>query len=231
MGVPPDARPRQFNRGNWLPWVKMLQSVARIRLRVVVDLHRLVVGAIAQQQRQLAGRIAAAEGSGSDDDGFAEWLAEEDHQLEDLLRQATLSHATYLFHAVESELRVPFSWRFSGLQKGTREKLVRRLHSRDGLENLTNTYFRFPLSAVDEYDTFDHLRNLANASKHHEGGVTRELSAAKGWRRGDSISYADVDLEALSATALRFLSDFFKRAEGGIRGIFGNPGLRKRRRS
>ena len=84
-------------------------------------------------------------------------------------------------------------------------------------------YFGFSLNAVAEYETFAHLRNLANAAKHHSGRVTRELSAAKGWKRGEEIKRGEMDPERMSASALRFLADFFKRAERGVRATFGKP--------
>lgn len=148
---------------------------------------------------------------------------EEESELEELLRETTLLFTVAVYHAVENTLRSVFRWRLSGLPEFPRERLLRKAHDWRALKSLTKTYFNFQLVLLRGANEVNILRLVANAVKHADGKVTRELAVAMKRKRGEPIPASGALLKKLYRPCLLFIVEFVKAAEKGTRKLFGEP--------
>lgn len=82
----PDAIPRPFARGLWLPWPRMLSEAVGIRFEMLAELHAITDEAIKGRAAEIERIYRAAESDSSQDrnevERYGEYLAEELRQLE-----------------------------------------------------------------------------------------------------------------------------------------------------
>jgi len=223
----PNATPRPFSESSWLPWPDMLSAGVRIRFKILAELYELIEDAIASRTADIEKTYRAAETDSCRDrnevEEYGEYLAEELHQLEDIKREASLLHAVSLYHRLENELKTIFAWRFNGLADPQKKHLMWRVHNWKDFQKLTKTHFSFDVASVAHFHAVNKLRCIANAVKHKQGNVTRELHGLTGWPPNRPIEVANVDLKRLREACVRFFSDFSEKAERSMEKMFGNP--------
>jgi len=221
-----DAKPTHAVQSTWFdePVLYVERVLSRVYIaREVIDLLEQDAEARRDWMRQ---RHRQAQRESSATDYLAELAGrarEEESELEELLRETTLLFMVAVYHAVENTLRSVFRWRLSGLPELTRENLLRQGHDWRALQRLTKTYFNFQLASLKGASEVNVLRLVANAMKHTDGKVSKDLAAATKWKKGEPIPASGALLTRLYRPCMRFIVEFVKAAEKGTRELFGEP--------